>query len=161
MASMLPATQARSSIGFSAESAPQAAIRTELLAALSLQLRLAAPLDAAVGSAIIEGGQARGRAFAGEILPGSLEWSRDSQGLTQLVVRYGVQTHAGHRIQLVDRAKFSTAEGAMWNQQITSTTEMEASPDPLAAAARGVLIGRLDASAIGAGVLRLDLHRVI
>lgn len=158
---MLPATQARSSIDFAAQSAPQAAIRTELLAALSLQLRLAAPLDAAVGSAIIEGGQARGTAFAGQVLPGSLEWSQDSRGLTQLVVRYGVQTQGGQRIQLVDRASFPTAQGAVWNQQIISTTEMEASPDPLAAAARGVLIGRLDASAMGAGVLRLDLHRII
>jgi hypothetical protein len=158
---MLPATQARASISFSAEPAAQPSIRTELLTALSLQLRFVVPLSAAIGSAIIEGGEARGPAFAGKVLPGSLEWSHDPRDLTQVVVRYGVRTHDGHHIQLIDRASFPTVAGAVWNQQITSTTEVEASPDPLAAASRGVLIGRLDASAMGAGMLRLDIHRVI
>ena len=161
MATMLPAAQARSSIDRLAPAA-DSLIRTEAMASLTLQLRLTAPLGAATGSAIIEGGDAHGSAFTGAVLPGSLEWSHDPlRGITQLTARYGVQTHGGQRLQLVDRASFPAGDAASWDQPITTATEMEAAPDPLAAAARGLLIGRLDASQMHAGMLRLDLHRVL
>jgi len=161
MATMLPPAQARSSIDNLAPAAGHV-IRTEPMASLTLQLRLIAPLDAATGSAIIEGGEALGPAFTGAVLPGSLEWSHDPlRGVTQLTVRYGVQTHGGHRLQLVDRASFPAGDAASWNHPVTTATEMEAVPDPLAAVARGLLIGRMDASQMHAGTLRLDLHRVL
>jgi len=159
---MLPAAQARSSIHFAAEPAADAAIRSELLASLTLQLRLATPLTAAAGSAIIEGGEARGPAFTGTVLPGSLEWSRDPlRGVTQVTARYGVHTQGGHRLQLVDRASVQAGDTFAWDRPITTSTELEATPDPLAAAARGLMIGKLDASRMDVGVLRLDLHRVL
>src|SRR6187397_1135334 len=97
MATMLPAAQARSSIDTFASA--DSVIRTEAMASLTLQLRLTAPLGAATGTAIIEGGEAQGSAFTGAVLPGSLEWSHDAlRGITQLTARYGVQTHGGHRL---------------------------------------------------------------
>jgi len=159
---MLPATQSRSSIDITAQPAADAAIRTIPAASMMLQLRLLTPLSAASGSAIIEGGVARGTAFAGAVLPGSLEWSRDpSRDLTQLTIRYGVHTQDGHHVQLVDRASFHAGDAGTWVRPITTATAMEAAPDPLAASAAGLMIGRLDATQMGAGVLRLDLHRVL
>ena len=144
-------------------------VRTEPLSSLTLRLQLAVPETAAAGSAIIIGGLASG-GICGPVLPGSLEWSRDdSRGVARLALRYGVQTPDGHRLQLIDRASFPCEVQSAWREPIATTTELETADDPVADASRiamsgllpGITIGRLDASALGAGVLRLELHRVI
>lgn len=160
---MMSAAPAQSSIQESAASA----IRTEPLTTLTLKVRPAAPADAASGSAIIEGGEAAGAGLAGTVLPGVLEWSGDAaRGVTHLTLRYGVQIEDGRRLQVIDRASFASTAGT-WALPITTTTELESMADPLAEAAHGMdaglaglVIGRLDARALGSGALRLELHRV-
>lgn len=159
---MMPAAHARTNDHPAASSA----IRTEPLATLTLQVQLATPVHAPIGSAIIAGGAAAGSDLAGTVLPGSLEWSRDAaRGITQLTLRYGVLTAAGDRLQVVDRASFPSAAGPSWATPITTATELESMADPLAGSlgglATGLTIGRLDATALDAGRLRLDLHRVL
>ena len=145
------------------------AVRSEPLATLTLELQLATPENAATGSATIVGGQAAG-GLCGMVLPGLLEWSRDSErGLAQLALRYGLQTADGQRLQMIDRASFPCTGASPWASPISTSTELEAMADPAAdvlqeAAAGlvpGITVGRLDASALGAGRLRLELHRVI
>lgn len=161
MASMMPAAHARTTD----HPAESPAIRTEPLATLALQVQLATPADAPIGSAIITGGTAAGTALSGAVLPGSLEWSRDAaRGITQLTLRYGLLTGSGDRLQMVDRASFPTAAGPAWARAITTSTELESMADPLAdggGLTAGLTIGRLDAASLDAGRLRLDLHRVL
>ena len=159
---MMPAAHARST----AHGAASPAITTEPLATLALDVRLSTPVNAPIGSAIIAGGAATGARLSGAVLPGSLEWSRDAtRGVTQLTLRYGVLTEAGDRLQVTDRASFPSAAGPAWAEPITTSTELESMAEPLAGAAgilaAGLTIGRLDATALDAGSLRLDLHRVL
>ena len=161
MASMMPAAHAHATEQLAAS--PD--ISTEPLATLSLDVHPGTPVNASAGSAIIAGGAVRGARLQGAVLPGSLEWSSDlTRGVTQLTLHYGVLTEAGDRLQVTDRASFPSGSGSGWARPITTFTEMEAMADPLAALAdisTGLTIGRLDASGLGAGSLRLELHRVL
>jgi hypothetical protein len=144
-------------------------VRSEPLATLTLQLQLATPATASIGSARIVGGEAAGL-LAGTVLPGILEWSFDrANAVAQLALRYGLETADGHRLQVIDRATFPCSGASAWASPICTSTEMEAMADPAAdlrhepgaGMVPGLTIGRLDASALGAGTLRLALHRVI
>lgn len=144
-------------------------VRSEPLSTLTLQLDLVTPAGAATGSATVVGGEAEGH-LAGTVLPGILEWSRDrASGVGQLSLRYGLQTVEGHRLQVLDRGSFSCTGTSDWASPISTSTELEAMADPLtdvlqdpaAGMVPGITIGRLDASALGAGRLRLELHRII
>jgi hypothetical protein len=165
MASVMPAAHAHSTD----QGIAGPVVRSEPLATLTLQLQLAAPEGAACGNAAIVGGQAAGT-LAGTVLPGILEWSRDTErGTAHLALRYGLQTADGHRLQVIDRASFPCTGESAWSSPISTSTELEAMADPMAdvlqepaaALVPGITVGRLDASALGTGRLRLELHRVI
>jgi hypothetical protein len=89
-----------------------------------LQLRLATPMDATVGSALILGGEARGR-LAGVVQPGSIEWTRDPvRGVLQLSARFELQARDGLRVHVADRATVAASGAACWDAPFSTTPEL-------------------------------------
>jgi hypothetical protein len=117
--------------------------------------------DAASGSAIIVGGEAEG-ALAGVVQPGSLEWSCDaSRNVLQLSARLDLQSSAGLRIQVADRATVVAPSRGFWEAPFATTPELTVVDGSPAACRQAVYLGRMDARQIQAGQLRLTVHRVI
>lgn len=133
---------------------------TEPVLSALLDVRLATPADATVGSAIILGGEAQGE-LAGVVQPGSLEWTRDPvRGVLQLAARFELQAGAGLRIHVSDRATVVTP-AQCWAAPIATTPELTVVDGPSAACREAVYLGRMDASRLHAGQLRLTVHRVL
>ena len=125
-----------------------------------LRVNLATAADATVGSANILGGRASGE-IAGAVHPGSLEWVRDpARGVLQLAARFELQGADGLRIHVADRAMVVTA-GQGWQAPFATTPELTVVDGSSAACPDAVYLGRMDASRIHAGVLRLAVHRVL
>src|SRR6185369_14084651 len=81
------------------------AVRSEWMLDIALRLRLAAPVTALTGNAIILGGEARGPLLNGEVLPGVLEWSQEpARGALRLSAHYDLQDANGLRIHVADSA---------------------------------------------------------
>ena len=126
-----------------------------------LNVSLATPADATVGSAIILGGEAQGE-LAGAVQPGSLEWTRDPvRGVLQLAARFELQARAGLRIHVADRATVVTPSTGCWAAPFATTPELTVVDGSPAACPEAVYLGRMDASQIHAGQLRLTVHRVL
>lgn len=134
---------------------------TEPVLSARLELSLATPADAMIGSAIILGGEARGE-LAGAVQPGSLEWTRDpARGVLQLAARFELQARAGLRIHVADRATVQTPETGCWEAPFSTTPELTVVDGSPAACREAVYVGRMDASQLHAGHLRLTVHRVL
>jgi hypothetical protein len=141
--------------------APDAAPRTRHVFTALLRISLAGRADASVGSAIILGGEARGE-LAGVVQPGSLEWTRDPvHGVLQLATRFEMQSRAGTRIHVADRATVISTSASCWEAAFATTPELTVVDGPSEACREAVYLGRMDASQIGAGELRLSVHRVL
>jgi hypothetical protein len=122
---------------------------------------LSTPLDATVGSAIILGGEADG-AFAGEVMPGSLTWTRDPvRGVMHIAARFELQARAGLRIHVADQATVVTPLMGFWEAPFCTTPELTVVAGSLTACPEAVHLGRMDARKIPAGQLRLSVHRVL
>ena len=135
-------------------------VRTRQVFTAVLRVNLATPADATVGSANILGGRASGE-IAGAVHPGSLEWVRDpKRGVLQLAARFELQGGDGLRIHVADRATVVTA-GQCWQAPFSTTPELTVVDGTSAACPDAVYLGRMDASQIHAGVLRLAVHRVL
>lgn len=127
----------------------------------TLRVTLSTPVDATVGSAIIHGGEAAG-AFAGEVLPGSLTWTRDPvRGVLRLAARFELQARAGLRIHVADSATVVTPTTGCWEAPFSTTPELTVVDGSSAACPEAVYLGRMDARQIHAGQLRLTVHRVL
>jgi len=137
-----------------------AAPRTETVLSAVLHVRLATPADATVGSATILGGDAHGE-LAGAVQPGSLEWTRDPvRGVLQLATRFELQARAGLRIHVADRATVVTPTEC-WAVPFATTPELTVVDGSSAGCREAVYLGRMDASQLHAGRLRLTVHRVL
>jgi hypothetical protein len=137
-----------------------AAPRTETVLSAVLQLRLATPADATVGSATILGGDVHGE-LAGTVQPGSLEWTRDPvRGVLQLAARFEIQAGAGLRVHVADRATV-VAPTQCWAAPFATTPELTVVDGPPDACREAVYLGRMDASRLQAGRLHLTVHRVL
>jgi hypothetical protein len=127
----------------------------------TLRVTLSTPVDATVGSAIIHGGEADGT-FAGEVMPGSLTWTRDPvRGVMQLEARFDLQARAGLRIHVADSATVVTPSTGCWEAPFSTTPELTVVDGASAACPEAVYLGRMDARQIHAGQLRLTVHRVL
>jgi hypothetical protein len=143
-----------------AAEAATAAPRTQGVLTAVLRVRLATRADATVGSAIILGGESQGE-LAGIVQPGSLEWTRDPvRGVLQLAARFELQASAGLRIHVADRATV-IAPGECWAAPFATTPELTVVDGPAGACREAVYLGRMDASQLHAGQLRLAVHRVL
>ena len=135
--------------------------RTEAVLTAVLQLRLATPMDATVGSALILGGEARGR-LAGVVQPGSIEWTRDPvRGVLQLSARFELQARDGLRVHVADRATVAASGAACWDAPFSTTPELTVVDGSPASCPESVYLGRMDARQLPAGQLRLTVHRVL
>lgn len=124
-----------------------------------MRVSLAAPADATVGSAIIHGGEAHG-GIAGSVMPGSLEWTRDPvRGVLQLAARFELQA-SGLRLHVANRVTAHVPAGC-WEHPFPTMPELVVVDGSAAACPESVYVGRMDASQIQAGVLRLTVHRVL
>jgi hypothetical protein len=127
----------------------------------TLRVTLSTPLEATVGSAIIHGGDADG-AFAGEVMPGSLTWTRDpARGVMHIAARFELQARAGLRIHVADQATVVTPLMGFWEAPFCTTPELTVVDGAPAACHEAVYLGRMDARKIHAGQLRLSVHRVL
>lgn len=134
--------------------------QTEPVLTALLNVSLATSADATVGSAIILGGEAQGE-LAGTVQPGSLEWTRDPvRGVLQLAARFELQASAGLRIHVADRATVVTSS-ERWAAPFATTPELTVVHGSTCACREAVYLGRMDASQIHAGQLRLTVHRVL
>jgi hypothetical protein len=142
------------------QAAADASPRTEQVLSAMLNISLATPAEATVGSATILGGDAQGE-LAGVVQPGSLEWTRDpARGVLQLAARFELQARAGLRIHVADRATVVT-QAECWAATFATTPELTVVDGPSAACPEAVYLGRMDASQLHAGQLRLTVHRVL
>ena len=124
-----------------------------------LDVSLATPADATVGSAIIHGGKVQGE-LAGVVSPGSLAWTRDPvRGVLQLETRFELLASGGTRIHVADSAIVATPAG--WESAFTTTPELTVQGGSPSACPESVYVGLMDASQIRAGRLRLSVHRVL
>ncbi len=153
-------TQASVADGTPQRAATDAPLVEHVLTA-TLRVRLAAPADATVGGAVIEGGEAEGP-IGGAILPGSLEWTRDPvRGVLQLASRFDVQATAGLRIHVADRASVERPSEGTWEAPFATLPELTVVDGSPEACRQSVYLGRMDASRIHSGELRLTVHRVL
>src|SRR5262245_54119320 len=75
-----------------------APVESQWILDITLELRLLTSHTAIQGSAIIVGGDARGPLLDGRVLPGSLEWSLDTErGVLRLAARYDLEAGNGLR----------------------------------------------------------------
>jgi hypothetical protein len=136
-------------------------VKSELVFSALLQLRLAAPANALSGSATIMGGEASGPLVA-QVQPGSFSWTRDSaRGVLQLVTRFDLQTQDGQRLQVSDLGTAEISSLDCWEAPISTLTELTLLEGSPAVSYEAVYLGRLNASQIHGGELRLDVHRVL
>ncbi|HMA10588.1 MAG TPA: hypothetical protein VKO83_01790 [Steroidobacteraceae bacterium] len=137
------------------------AVKTEPVFSALLNVNLATPADASVGSAVIQGGEAQGE-IAGEVQPGSLAWTRDPvRGVLRLEVRFDLQARAGARIHVADIATVVNPSAAFWEAPFPTTPELTVIDGSPAACRQAVYLGRMDARQLHAGQLRLTVHRVL
>lgn len=135
--------------------------QTEPVLSAVLRVTLATPPDATVGSATITGGESLGL-LAGSVQPGSLEWTRDPvRGVLQLAARFDLSAKAGLRIHVADRATVVTPVTGCWEAPFPTTPELTVVDGPSSACRDGVYLGRMDASQLHAGELRLTVHRIL
>jgi hypothetical protein len=161
VASVIAGPDPRGDITPSAAHTPDVSPQTRAVLVATLRLDLATPVDATVGSATIVGGEARGE-LAGAVQPGSLEWTRDPvRGVLQLAARFEVQARAGLRIHVADRATVVTPTTGCWAAPFPTTPELTVVDGSPAACPDAVYLGRMDASQLHAGELRLTVHRVL
>ena len=139
------------------------AVQSEWMLHITLRLRLAAPATAMAGSAIIVGGEARGPLLHGEVLPGSLEWMHEpAQGVLRLSARYDLQDEQGLRIHVADRAVVAVqAASGHWNSPISTSPDLQWIHGSSTAIPAALYLGRLDASQLDAGTLKMNIHRVV
>ena len=139
------------------------AVRSEWMLDIALRLRLAAPLTAPSGSAIILGGDARGPLLNGEVLPGALEWSQDpARGVLHLSARYDLQDEHGLRIHVADSATVAIKNASgHWEGLFPTSPDLQLISGAATACPHGLYLGRMDARQLDAGKLRLNVHRVV
>lgn len=143
------------------EDAAQVEPRAEVVFSAMLRVRLSTPVDATVGSAVILGGEARGE-LAGAVQPGSLEWTRDpARGVLQFATRFELQARAGLRIHVADRATVVAPATGCWEAPFCTTPELTVVDGSPAACQEAVYVGRMDATQLHAGHMRLTVHRVL
>jgi hypothetical protein len=160
MASALAASTATSASTHGPEEPGTFAPRTAPVLSAVLRVSLATPADATVGSATILGGDAHGE-LAGIVQPGSLEWTRDPvRGVLQLATRFELQARAGLRIHVADRATV-VSPTECWAAPFATTPELTVVDGSSADCREAVYLGRMDASQLHAGQLRLTVHRVL
>lgn len=136
------------------------AVDSEWMLDVVLDVRLATPADAMHGRAFVLGGRASGPLLQGQVLPGSVEWSVDAErGVLLWSARFDLVAGAAH-IQVADRATLSVAVADYWSAPFASSPELQSVSGP-GVVPDGLYLGRMDASALGAGRLRMNLHRVL
>jgi hypothetical protein len=137
------------------------AVQSEWILDIALRLRLVVPSGAVQGSAIILGGNATGPLLDGVVLPGSLEWSVDAaRGVLRVAAHYDLQAGNGQRLHVADRATVEVSAAERWNRPFCTTPDLELISGP--AIHRNTLyLGRMDATEIDAGRMRLNVHRIL
>lgn len=135
-------------------------VKSEWILDVALDVRLAAPVTAMRGSAHILGGRAIGPLLDGMVLPGNLEWSVDTErGALKWAAHYDLES-AALRIHVADRATVLVSSEDYWKQPFSTTPDLEPVIGP--PGLRNALhLGRMDASELGAGRLRMNVHRVL
>jgi hypothetical protein len=136
------------------------AIESQWILDIVLDLRLMTPATAVRGHALILGGRAAGPLLDGAVLPGNLEWSLDAgRGVLRWTAQYELEAGAT-RVHVADRATVLTSAAGCWNTPFPTAPELQLISGPVAL--RNALhLGRMDASDIGAGRLRMNVHRVL
>jgi hypothetical protein len=135
-------------------------VESEWILDIVFSVRPAVPATAARGSAFILGGRARGPLLDGMVLPGSLEWSVDAErGMLRWAAHFDLEAGAT-RIHVVDRATLVASAANYWSAPFSTTPDLEPVSGPVAV--RNALhLGRMDASELSAGRLRMNVHRVL
>jgi hypothetical protein len=136
------------------------AVDSQWLLDIVLNVRLAAPVTATRGTAFILGGRASGPLLDGMVLPGNLEWSVDEErGTLRWAAHYDLESQT-MRVHVADRATLQVPAVNYWSAPFSTTPDLDPISGP--AALRNALhLGRMDASELGAGRLRMNLHRVL
>jgi len=136
------------------------AIESQWVLDIVLDLRLTTPATAARGSALILGGRAAGPLLDGVVLPGSVEWSLDAErAVLRWTAHYDLQAGAT-RVHVTDRAAVLTSAAGCWNTPFPTAPELQWISGPVALG-NALHLGRMDASDIDAGRLRMNVHRVL
>lgn len=136
------------------------AVQSQWVLDIVMDLRLATPVTATHGRALVLGGRASGPLLQGQVLPGSVEWSVDAErGVLLWAARYDLAAGAT-RIHVTDRATMPATAQDYWSAAFATTPELESISGP-AVLTDALHLGRMDASALAAGRLRLNIHRVL
>lgn len=144
-----------------AEAHSPEAPKAEPVLTATLDVHLSTPANSTVGSAVIRGGTAAGE-LAGAVIPGSLSWTRDPvRGVLQLDSRFELQASGGLRIHVADRATVAAPTTGCWEAPFITTPELTVVDGSSADRREAVYVGRMDASQIESGRVRLTVHRVL
>ncbi len=116
---------------------------------------------ATLASAPILGGEIAGPLLSGEVLPGLVEWRIDAPSQSmEVCARFSVRREDGVMVEVRDRAVIpaATAPAAAAGlctapELLDAASEMPASPE--------LLVGRLDATRFGSGVVVLRAFRIV
>ena len=138
------------------------AVKSEWVTTVTLRLQPGDIQDAAAGNMIILGGEASGPLLQGGVQPGTLEWLHDPvRNALQLTAHFDLQANDGRRMRVVDRAMIAAPRLTQCLEPVFTVPEIEVlsgeQRDPLPA----LYLSRMDAKQLGAGTLRMDVHRIL
>jgi hypothetical protein len=135
-------------------------VQSEWILHVALNVRLATPISAAQGRAYILGGRATGPLLDGMVLPGNLEWSVDAErGALKWAAHYDLEAGVT-RIHIADRATVPVPSQDYWRLPFSTTPDLEPVNGP-SILRHALHLGRMDASQLGAGRLRMNVHRIL
>jgi hypothetical protein len=123
---------------------------------IELTTETASPLEAE-GVARITGGVAHGRALAGAVEGGCIQWRPHPAGV-EVTAQVAVRRPDGHLVELVERGILSAAQRGS-RTALCTTTELFASDGDFPAFP-ALLVGRLDLGRLGEGAVSLLTYEV-
>lgn len=135
-------------------------VNSEWMLDIVLNVRLATSVTAVQGSAYILGGRATGPLLDGRVLPGHLEWAVETgRGVLRWTAHYDLEADP-MRIHVADRGTALVSSADYWSAPFSTTPDLEPVSGP-AVLGNALHLGRMDASELGAGRLRMNVHRVL
>jgi len=143
-------------LGQSANAAPPAAAIAppDARPAFDARLQVGSPMAHAGGGrwAAITGGSIEGRVVSGEVTGGRIEW-QDQQGACMVTARFDVLRSDGTRVEVCERGRCAAMAG-----RFPASAEVLDAIGSAATAA--LLVGRVDATRLAAGAVRVQAFEV-
>lgn len=141
------------------EDAPVTAPAFEVLVELDASPNATTPVLAASGVRLVHGGRVQGALLSGLVRSGHLRWRTDTAlDTVELLTEFVVQRDDGSVVEVRDRSVHELAASSAQLERLPSATTLHFADgqDGLPV----ILVGRLDASHLSSGSLRLNAFRV-